>query len=153
MSALSSRRRVAGGTWVFAAPAVSDTTGVPDTPRARLFPRVAWGAMRVRGTSMQPTLQPGDLLGVLWGGAVKVGDLVVAELPGGRGRGVKRATRREAGGWWLERDSAVAGSDSWLFGAVPDADVRAVVLARLWPRPRSLRTMPRLWRSPRRGAC
>lgn len=93
---------------------------------------------------MQTTLEPGDLLGVLWGGSVRPGDLVVAELPGGRGTGVKRATRREAGGWWLERDSAEAGSDSWLFGAVPDADVRAVVLARLWPRPRRLRTMPRL---------
>ena len=93
---------------------------------------------------MQPTLQPGDLLTVLWGGAVRVGDLVVADLPGGRGTGVKRATRREPGGWWLERDSTEAGSDSWLFGAVPDADVRAVVLARLWPRPRALRRPPRL---------
>lgn len=101
------------------------------------------GAVRVVGESMRPTLRPGDVLAVLWGGAVRPGDLVVAELPGARGTAVKRAVRREPGGWWLERDSAVAGSDSWLFGAVNDTRVRAVVLARLWPAPRTLRTPPR----------
>ena len=64
---------------------------------------------------------------------------MVADLPGGRGPGVKRAVRREPDGWWVERDSATEGSDSWLFGAVPAADVRGVVRARLWPRPGRLR--------------
>ena len=46
---------------------------------------------------------------------------------------VKRVVHREATGWWVERDNPCTGVDSWLLGAVPDADVLAVVVARLWP--------------------
>jgi hypothetical protein len=83
---------------------------------------------------MAPTLQDGDLL-LAAVGRPRPGDVVVADLPGGRGTGVKRALRHDVDGWWLERDNPDAGSDSWRFGAVPDADVHAVVRARLWPRP------------------
>lgn len=92
---------------------------------------------------MRPTLDPGDLLLVRSGAAPVPGDLVVADLPGGRGAGVKRAVRREPDGWWLERDSPVTGTDSWLFGAVPDADLLGVVRARVWPRPGRVPSDPR----------
>ncbi len=68
---------------------------------------------------MRPTLRPGDLLVLRRGAQPCAGDLVVADLPGGRGRGVKRAVREEPDGWWVERDNPEAGSDSWVFGAVP----------------------------------
>ena len=84
---------------------------------------------------MLPTLHPGDLLLVRAGAEPRPGALVVADLPGGRGPGVKRAARREPEGWWLERDSPSVGTDSWLFGAVGDDAVTGVVRARLWPRP------------------
>jgi hypothetical protein len=51
-----------------------------------------------------------------------------------KGRGcvvaVKRAVRRDPDGWWVERDNPLEGVDSWAVGAVPEADVIAVVLCR-----------------------
>ena len=89
---------------------------------------------------MQPTLRDGDLLLVGWGATARPGGVAVVRLPAddyGRPRpvSVKRLVRREHGGWWVERDSRVEGVDSWQVGAVPERDVLAVVLARLWPRP------------------
>ena len=95
----------------------------------------AWQVVRVTGESMRPTLSPGDLLLVRRGAVPQAGDLVVADLPRGRGPGVKRAVRQETDGWWVERDSPATGSDSWLFGTVPTDDLLGVVRARLWPRP------------------
>ena len=101
--------------------------------------------MVVRGTSMLPTLRDGDRLLVRSGPAHRVlprvaaGRLVVVRLPGGRPLAVKRALHREDGGWWVERDNPAAGVDSWSVGAIPDNDVLAVVLARVWPRPRRFR--------------
>lgn len=91
---------------------------------------------------MRPTLAPGDLLLLQRGAQPRVGDLLVADLPGGRGAGVKRAVRQEPDGWWLERDNPAAGADSWLFGAVSADAVHGVVRARLWPRPRRLSRQP-----------
>ena len=79
---------------------------------------------------MEPTLREGDLLLVLHGGRPRVGGLVVVRLPGGV-VAVKRAVRREPGGWWVERDNPREGVDSWRVGAVPDADVVARVLGRV----------------------
>ena len=50
---------------------------------------------------------------------------------------MKRVVRREPGGWWVERDNPAEGVDSWLVGAIPDEDVLAVVVARVWPFHRS----------------
>ncbi len=86
----------------------------------------------VRGRSMQPTLYDGDRLVVLHGAAPRPGGLAVVRLPDGV-VAVKRATRREGEGWWVERDNPAEGVDSWLVGAVPDADVVARVLLRVWP--------------------
>jgi hypothetical protein len=81
---------------------------------------------------MEPTLRDGDRLLVRHGAPPRVGGLAVVRLPQ-RPVGVKRVTRRDPGGWWVERDNAHEGVDSWLVGAVPDEDVVAVVVMRIWP--------------------
>ncbi len=81
---------------------------------------------------MRPTLCPGDLLLIRYGVPPRVGRPAVVRLAG-RGLAVKRVTRRDPEGWWVERDNPAAGVDSWLVGAIPDADVVAVVVVRLWP--------------------
>lgn len=112
-----------------------DTTTVTPASPFHVRRTRGWALVRVVGESMLPTLRPGDVLLVRGGARPAPGDLVVAELPGGRGAGVKRAVRHEPEGWWLERDSRTTGTDSWLFGAVADDAVRGVVRLRLWPRP------------------
>ncbi|MFN8077176.1 MAG: S24/S26 family peptidase [Kineosporiaceae bacterium] len=93
----------------------------------------------MRGRSMLPTLRDGDLLLVRRRrGDDLVGRLAVVTLPD-RPLAVKRITAREPGGWWVERDNPAEGVDSWTVGAVPDPDVHAVVVARLWPAPALLR--------------
>ena len=94
-----------------------------------------WGLAVVRGRSMQPTLYDGDVLLVRHGAAPRAGALVVVRLPDGV-VAVNRATTRRDGGWWVERDNPSEGVDSRHRGPVADADVRAVVLARVWPSPR-----------------
>jgi signal peptidase I len=98
--------------------------------RARVPGRL--GVAVVRGRSMQPTLYDGDRLLVLHGGRARAGRLVVVRLPDGV-VAVKRAARREPGGWWVERDNPREGVDSWSVGAIPDRDVVARVLVRFWP--------------------
>jgi signal peptidase I len=87
--------------------------------------------------SMRPTLEPGDRLWVSYRRRPRPGAVVVARLPGGV-VAVKRAAERrttELGepGWWLLSDNAAEGSDSRRYGAVPDSDVLAVVVMRIWP--------------------
>ncbi|HET6627917.1 MAG TPA: S24 family peptidase [Nocardioidaceae bacterium] len=96
----------------------------------RRIPRL--GLAVVRGRSMQPTLYDGDRLVVRHGAVARPGRLVVVRLPDGV-VAVKRATRREPGGWWVERDNRAEGVDSWVVGAIPDPDLLAVVLCRVWP--------------------
>jgi phage repressor protein C with HTH and peptisase S24 domain len=84
---------------------------------------------------MSPTLAERDLLLVRWGAPARAGRLGVVRLPGDRPVSVKRLGRRDADGWWLERDNPGEGVDSWQVGAIGDDDVLALVLARLWPRP------------------
>jgi hypothetical protein len=81
---------------------------------------------------MRPTLRPGDLLLIRYGATPRIGRCAIVRLPE-RGVAVKRVTGREEQGWWVERDNPRAGVDSWLVGAIPDADVVAVVVRRLWP--------------------
>ena len=96
----------------------------------------SWGLAVVRGRSMRPTLHDGDRLLVRHGAAPRAGDLVVVRLPAGV-VAVKRATARRDGGWWVERDNPAEGVDSWQVGAIPEADVLAVVRLRVWPVRRS----------------
>ena len=82
---------------------------------------------------MVPTLREGDVLLVLRGASLRVGGLAVVQLPGGRPVAVKRAVRHDAEGWWVERDNPREGVDSWSLGAIPDEDVVARVVGRIWP--------------------
>jgi hypothetical protein len=107
--------------------------------------RWPWGRVVVAGRSMEPALHEGDWLAVRWGRAARPGRLVVVRLPGGP-LSVKRAFRRVAEGWWVERDNPLEGVDSWQVGAIPDEDVLGVVLFRYWP-PRRRRRRPNRPRS------
>jgi phage repressor protein C with HTH and peptisase S24 domain len=79
---------------------------------------------------MMPTLRPGDRLVVRYGAIPRPGGLVVVRLPESV-VAVKRATRKEPEGWWVERDNPHEGTDSWAVGAIAEDDVVATVLLRL----------------------
>lgn len=100
------------------------------------------GIAVVRGRSMEPTLHEGDRLLVRYGVLPRAGRLALVVLPDPSGpvTAVKRLETRAEDGWWFSRDNPREGVDSWTLGR-PSAtsDVLAVVLARLWPRPRPLR--------------
>ena len=100
-----------------------------------------WGVAVVRGRSMEPTLREGDRLLVRYDAIPRLGDLVLVRLPE-RAVAVKRVVHQLPDGWWVERDNAAEGVDSWLVGAVPEADVVAVVVRRLWPLRRRRRHRP-----------
>ena len=89
------------------------------------------GVAVVQGPSMVPTYYDGDRLLVRYGARVRAGDVVLARDPRLPERIlVKRAERREPGGWWLLADNPYAPGDSRQFGAVPDELVIARVLLR-----------------------
>lgn len=108
---------------------------------------LGFALVKVAGVSMEPTLRDGDVLLVralpVAADRTNLSDtLLVIRLPERTGFAVKRAVHRETGGWWVERDNPREGVDSWAVGAIKDADVLGVVIARLWP-PRRLRRPPR----------
>lgn len=89
---------------------------------------------------MVPALRAGDLLLVDHRRPPEVGDVVVARLADQtlavKRVAERRTTRTGGAGLWLLSDDPVVGVDSRHRGVVPVGDVRAVVMARLWPRPR-----------------
>mgnify|MGYP001765271233 CR=1 FL=1 len=92
---------------------------------------------------MLPTLRAGDRLLVRYGAPPAPGALVLARFADGA-LVVKRAAearrlRTGAPGWWLVSDNPEQGVDSRHRGPVPDADVLATVLLRVWPRPGRVR--------------
>lgn len=91
---------------------------------------------------MTPTLDPGDRLLVSYRRPVRPGSVVVARFADGT-LAVKRAAERRttaagAPGWWLLSDNPERGVDSRHRGPVPEPDVLAVVVGRVWPRPRTV---------------
>ena len=89
----------------------------------------------VSGDSMLPALRAGDRLLVSYRRTPQEGDVVVARFADGT-IAVKRARERREQGWWLLSDNPAEGVDSRHRGPVVDDDVVAVVMARVWPRPR-----------------
>lgn len=87
---------------------------------------------------MLPTLAPGEWWLARRTRALRPGDLIVFVHPDREGYiVVKRAIRRERGGWWVEGDNPGASDDSRQWGAInPDR-----IIGRLWwrYRPWSLR--------------
>ncbi len=90
--------------------------------------------------SMAPALLPGDWLLVRrctrpGRPRIRPGQIVIASHPGRPDLLlVKRATRRDAHGWWLESDNPGAGAvDSRMFGVVPPGLIEGRVLLRYWP--------------------
>jgi type IV secretory pathway protease TraF len=86
---------------------------------------------------MRPGLRPGDRLLVSYRRPPRRGDVVVARLADGT-VAVKRAVERRTTasgrpGWWLLSDDPERGVDSRHRGPVPDEDVLAVVITRIWP--------------------
>ena len=93
---------------------------------------------------MVPTLCDGDRLLVSYAATPVVGDLVVARFADGT-VAVKRAVeqrnlRFDEPGWWLLSDNPDEGVDSRHRGPVATSAVLGVVLLRLWPSPRPVRT-------------
>lgn len=98
------------------------------------------GLAEVYNPSMEPTLRPGDQLVVLYGAAVRPGDIVVLRHPFQHDLLiVKRAVERRAGGWWVMGDNPRVMNDSREFGPVPDE----LLVARAWLRLRSPRGIQR----------
>lgn len=137
-------RRIPGGVSPGGATGMTVTLGIVS------YLRVPLGLVRVEGHSMSPTLRHGDLLLIQRTRRRRAGALVVVRLPP-RSDGTPRpiAVKRLAGPdpgdparWWLERDNPAAGVDSWLIGSVADADVLAVVVCRVRPRPHRPRSRP-----------
>jgi len=98
----------------------------------------------VQGASMAPTLRHGDQLVLLRRRTARPGHVVVVRLPEPPGGlGVKRLVRVVDGGaLWVEGDNPFGSTDSRAHGPLPAEALVGVAIARIWPRPRLLRSVP-----------
>ncbi|CAN5197908.1 hypothetical protein BH09ACT11_BH09ACT11_00620 [soil metagenome] len=87
---------------------------------------------------MSPTLADGDRLLVSYARRPVPGSIVVARFPDGT-IVVKRAASTVGDRWWLLSDDPEVGVDSRHRGAIRADEVLGVAVARVWPRPRTLR--------------
>lgn len=100
-----------------------------------LVPRLPrYGVVVVRGESMQPTLDDGDLLLIDRWRKPTVGDLAIIRFPDGE-ISVKRVDLIEPEGYFVTRDNPNRGRDSWTLGGqpIPAEDVLARVIRRIRP--------------------
>ncbi|MGH3786174.1 MAG: S24/S26 family peptidase [Pseudonocardiaceae bacterium] len=103
-----------------------------------------WQLAVVRGPSMSPTLSDGDVLLISLRARARPGSVVLVRWVQRPGQvSVKRAVGRHGPGWWVLGDNPAASTDSRHLGT---ADPIAVVIARLWPRPRIQRAQRAVWR-------
>ena len=94
---------------------------------------------------MAPALRDGDVLLVWMPGRPRPrpGAVLVVDLPGERGLGVKRLRMiHPDGAAWLEGDNPFGSTDSRQFGLVDAGSLRGRVLLRLWPRPGRIPARP-----------
>lgn len=99
--------------------------------------RWAWRRVLVRGSSMVPALCDGDVVVVRTRAEPEVGEVVLVRWAARPWQlSVKRAVRREDGGWHVEGDNPFGSTDSRELGP---ARVVGVAVCRLWPKPRKLR--------------
>lgn len=101
--------------------------------------------VEIRGDSMAPTLQPGDVAVAVATGAPSVGDVILLEHPRRPGFDlVKRVTAIPggltgsgdvlgSGTYWVEGDRAFRSTDSRHFGPVGVEHLRARVVVVVWP--------------------
>ena len=88
----------------------------------------------VAGSSMEPTLSPGDRLLVMHAGRVKPGDLVALREPNDVSRViVKRVAAVRRGEVVVLGDNPEASTDSRFFGPVPERAVLGRVVRRYGP--------------------
>jgi signal peptidase I len=117
---------------------------------------LAWACLRFRpsrvaieGTSMVPTLLPGDWALVVEPRGFRVGDVVVVEHPGRPGYEMVKRIVAVPGGfveerrlgideWWVQGDHA-SSTDSRHFGPVSSAELKARVVLVYWPKDRRRR--------------
>jgi signal peptidase I len=96
-----------------------------------LWPKLVF--RKVSGTSMQPTLRPGQIVVGDRSREALVGDVVLLEHPETNAWIIKRLSQIEGADYWVEGDAhdsktAATGSDSWVFGPVTQDQIRAVVV-------------------------
>ena len=87
----------------------------------------------VSGLSMIPTLAPGERLLFRLDGPIVLGDIVAFKRADQFE--VKRITRIEAEGVFVQGDNDLVSTDSRTYGLVPHDDVIGVATYRLWPKP------------------
>ena len=99
--------------------------------------RSPWLRVAIEGTSMLPTLAPGEWWIAQRTDQVTPGDLVVARHPQQHLIIVKRAIRKVSDCWWIEGDNPESSDDSRQFGEI----AATFIIGRLWLRyhPWSLR--------------
>ena len=87
----------------------------------------------VSGLSMIPTLAPGERLLVRTDGPIVIGDIVVFRRADQFE--VKRITRIQTEGVFVQGDNDLVSTDSRTYGVIPHEEVIGVATYRLWPKP------------------
>ena len=77
---------------------------------------------------MTPTLKEGDRLLVRYGARPRPGAIAIVRFADGV-VAVKRLDHRSSDGWWVVRDNAFEGRDSWSGGAIAEDGVLALAAA------------------------
>ncbi len=108
------------------------------------------GLAVVSGRSMEPTLYDGYGLLLRFSASALPGRMAFFRIRY-RPVAVKRLVSRLDDGWWVERDNPAMGVDSGQVGTIPDEDVLAGVVLRVWPLVRRGRRSGRPGAWPSRG--